>query len=68
MEKEIYIHIRQVNGRDCWINPRHIIRINKREETIELLLTNSQIADVNENDSENKELLEYLDLNRKKVV
>lgn len=68
MEKEIYIHIRQANGRDCWINPRHIVRINKRDGMIEMMLANAQISDVDERDPENQELLNYLDLNRKKVL
>ena len=67
-DKEIYIHVRQTNSRTCWINPRHVIRINKQDDVIELLLTNSQIVDLNEHDSDNEEMMKYLNLNRKKVL
>ena len=67
-DKEIYIYVVQTNGRDCWINPRHIIRVNKKEDMIELLLTNSQIVDFVESYPINEEMVKYLNLNRKKVL
>lgn len=61
MEKEKFIHIIQMNGKERWINPRHIITFTMfTSDVVELVLTNSQIADVSKNTPENKELFEYL--------
>lgn len=50
-----------MNGKERWINPRHIITFTMfTSDVVELVLTNSQIADVSKNTPENKELFEYL--------
>ncbi len=67
--KQIFIHVIQSNNRDCWINPSHIVRINKIKygnvNNIELIMLDSQIIDLNCNEIENQEMIKYLDLDRK---
>ena len=61
MEKEKFIHVIQTNGKERWINPRHIITFTVfTSDVIELVLTNSQISDISKSDPTNKELIDYI--------
>ena len=67
--KDRYIHIRQINGWDCWINPSQIIRISKHGEMqYDIVMGDHQIVSVSTMCPENKELFAYLDLDRREVL
>ena len=62
MQKPIFIKIKQIDGKEKWINPWNIATITNDLSRVVLRMTNNEVAEIDYNEKENKPLLDYMQL------
>lgn len=57
-----FIRIKQVSGKEKWVNPWNISTITNDLSKVILKMTNNEIVEFDYNEKENQQLLNYMQL------
>lgn len=62
MTKAPFIRLKQLSGKEKWVNPWNISTITSDLSKVTLKMTNNELVEFDYNEKENQQLLNYMQL------
>ena len=62
ISKAMFIKVKQVSGKEKWVNPWNISTVTNDLSKVTLKMTNNELVEFDYNEKENQQLLNYMQL------